>query len=117
MRARDFDRAPGLRVVVDTAERFEVRRVEALDADRQAVHARGAKAAELVRFERAGIRFQRDFGVRRERQRARAPQTARVDRRAPTAARRAAAEEHAYRRAGPTPSGNACSRSAISAAT
>ena len=41
-----------------------MRVVEALHADRQAVHARGAEAAEARRLERAGIRFQRDLGAR-----------------------------------------------------
>jgi hypothetical protein len=45
-----------------------MRFVEALDANRQPVHAAHAKLRELVGFERAGIRFERDFGVGIERQ-------------------------------------------------
>ena len=62
------DRAPRLVGAVDAPERREQRVVEALHAERQAVHARGAIAAEALRLERAGIRFQRDLGVGIDRQ-------------------------------------------------
>ena len=64
---RDPDRAPRLVRVVDAAQRLEVRIVEALDADGQPVDPRGTEVAELLRFERARIRLQRDLRIRRDR--------------------------------------------------
>ena len=92
-RVRDLDRAPRLAVVVDPAERLQVRRIEALDADRQPVHAGGAEVAELLGLERPGVRLERDLGVGRELE----PRAERgeqpVDRRGGEQARRPAAEE------------------------
>ena len=48
------------------------RRVEALRAERDAVDAGGAIVGEAAALDRAGVRFQRDLGVRRERAAARA---------------------------------------------
>ena len=69
-------------------------RIEALDADRQAVHAGGAVRRELRRFERAGIGFERDLGVGRERHARAHGRQDRVDRLGAQHARRAAAEEN-----------------------
>ena len=43
--------------VMDAAQRLELRAIEALDADRQAVDAAVAVRPELVRLEGAGIGF------------------------------------------------------------
>ena len=51
---------------VDAAECLQVVVVEALDAERQAIDAGGAEAGEFLRFDRARVGFQRDFGVRRQ---------------------------------------------------
>ena len=72
---------------------FRLRVVEALDADREAVHARVAEVAELRLLEGAGVRLQRDLGVGLHRQqRARRGEEA-VDRARREEAGRAAADE------------------------
>ncbi len=67
-RLRDLDRGARLRPVVNAAERLEMCRIETLDADRQPVDSGGAKVGEFLRLESPRVRFQRDLGVRRERQ-------------------------------------------------
>ncbi|KFB71441.1 MAG: hypothetical protein AW09_003409 [Candidatus Accumulibacter phosphatis] len=62
------DRAPRLVIVVDAAERLEVLRVEALDAERQAVDSRFAKGCEAGGLNGSRIGFERDLGARQERQ-------------------------------------------------
>ena len=49
--------------VVDPAQRLEMRRIEALDAEREAVDAGLAEGGELVGLDGARIGFQRDFRV------------------------------------------------------
>ena len=93
-RERRFGGAPRLVGVVHAAERLQVLRVEALDAERQAVHAGRAIAGELLALERARIRFQRDLGVGRERHARANAREQPVDRRRGEEARRAAADEH-----------------------
>ena len=66
--ARDVDGAARLVLIVDAAERLEVRSVETLDADRQAVDAGRAVGTEFFSFEGAGVGFERDFRVDRQRQ-------------------------------------------------
>ena len=66
-RERRLGRTPRLVGVVHATERHQVLRIEALDAERQPVDARGAKARELLALERPRIRLQRDLGVRRQR--------------------------------------------------
>jgi hypothetical protein len=92
---RQFDRAPCLVRVVDAAERREMAVIEALHADRQAVHAGVAKAGEAVRFDRAGVGFERDFGARRQRHAGAHGGQQAVERRGRHQAGRAAAEEDA----------------------
>ncbi len=93
VRVRDLHRAVRLAFVVDAAERGKMLRVEALDPDRETVHARRPEVAELVGLERAGVRLERDLGVGLERQ-ARADRGEQaVDRACGEQARRAAAEE------------------------
>ena len=58
-----FHRSNGLRAVMHPAQRFQVRVIEALNADRQACHARAAKGFETVFFKGPGVGFQRDFAV------------------------------------------------------
>ena len=76
-------------------------RIEALDSDRQPIDARRPIRGELLRFEGARIRFERDLGVRGERQ----PRTDStqdcVDAARREEARRAAAEEDALDAATP----------------
>jgi hypothetical protein len=81
--------------IVDAAERLQVRRVEALDAERQAIDAGGAEGGELVGFDRAGVGFERDFGLGQERQAGADRRQQLVERFAGKQARRAAAEEDA----------------------
>jgi hypothetical protein len=63
MRSRDVDRCTRLSLVVNTPQFLKMPRIEALDADRQAIHARRSILRELFAFKRAGIRFKRDFGI------------------------------------------------------
>ena len=52
---------------MNASQRFEMPRIETLDADRQPVDAGGAERAEFFGFERAGVGFERDFRVSRKR--------------------------------------------------
>ena len=65
---RDLDCAQSFSGVVDAAQCAEVIGVEALDADRQPVDTQLAEGRELLRFERARIRLERDLRFRRQRQ-------------------------------------------------
>lgn len=94
-RARgDLDRGARLRGVVNPPERLQMRFVEALDADRQAIDAARAELRELRRLERAGVRLERDLGVRVERQQRAHVGQQPVEPRRRQQARRAAADEH-----------------------
>ena len=68
------DRERGLRggarfaIVVDSSQRREKARIEALHAERQAIHTRCPEAREPRPFKGAWIRLERDFRVRRQRQ-------------------------------------------------
>ena len=100
-RLGDLNGGARLRGVVDAAERLEMRRVEALDADRQPVDAERAKLGELARLECSRIRFQGDLCIRRELQagadgRQQFIETARRQKR-----RCAAAKKHRVDRASP----------------
>ena len=66
-RRRGLDRLDRFGDVVTAAERLEVGVVERLDADRQAVDAGGAIAAEAPRLDAGGIGLEGDFGVGGER--------------------------------------------------
>ena len=72
-----------------------MRVVEALHADRDAVDAGVAEAAEARRLDRAGVRFERDLGAGLERQARAHAGEQRVDRLGREQARRAAADEDA----------------------
>src|SRR5690242_14233461 len=86
---------------MDPAERGQHALVEALHADGDAVHAGAAEAAEARRLDGAGIRFERDLGLRVERDpRAHAGEQ-RVDRLRGEEARGAAADEDAGDTASP----------------
>ncbi len=70
-------RAARFGIVVDAPQRLEMARVEALDAERDARHARFAETGELARLHRTGIGLQGDFRARYQlRQRAHAGQDA-----------------------------------------
>ena len=81
--------------VVDAAERLELRRIEALDAERQAVDAGRTEGGELVGLDGAGVGFQRDLRVVHQRQAGADGGEQRVERLGGKQARRAAAEEDA----------------------
>ncbi len=101
VRMRDFDRAPGLCIIVNAAERFEMRGIETLDADREAVDPGRPELPEFLRLERARIGFERDLSPGVERQpRAHRRQNG-VDALCRKQARRAAAEKHAVDFASP----------------
>jgi len=68
VRGGDLDGALCLKVVVDAAQRREMSRVEALDTERKPVDSGVAEGGEFLGFDRARIGFQRDFGVRQNRQ-------------------------------------------------
>ena len=68
VRARGFDRAPGLVAAVDAADLRQHGVVEALDAERQAIDAGGAVVAEACRLDRARVGLQGHLGERVERQ-------------------------------------------------
>ena len=101
MRLRNADRAARLFAVVNAAQRLQLRGIEALDADREAVDAASAVVAELGRFERAGIGFQRDFRIGGEIEPGAERRQQFLDRARGEQARRAAAEE--YRIHAPAP--------------
>ena len=61
---RDVDGATRLLAVVNAAQRLQMRRLEALDANGQPVDAGLAVAAETLGLEGAGIGFHGDFRVR-----------------------------------------------------
>ena len=92
---RDLDRAARLAVVVDAAEGLQVRGIEALDADREAVHPGLAIAAEFFGLESSGVRLQADLAIGGERQPRAERRDERPDRRGGKQARRAAAEKNA----------------------
>src|SRR6266480_2592720 len=81
-------------VVVDSAERLQVLRVEALDADREPVHAGFAVAAEFLGLEGPGIRLQGDLAIGRKRQPRAKRRDQSVDRGRRKKAGRAAPEEN-----------------------
>src|ERR1041384_5425775 len=92
---RRLDGAARLAGGMDPAERVEHAIVEALHADGDAVHAGAAEAAEARRLDGAGVRFERDLGLRVEREpRAHAGEQ-RVDRLRREEARGAATDEDA----------------------
>ena len=64
------DRYRALRFIgcMDAPQRLQMRIVETLYAHRQPVHARLAIGRKTSRFHRAGIRLQRDLGVKGQRQ-------------------------------------------------
>ncbi len=97
----DFDGARRLVAVMDAAQRLQMARVEALDADRQAVDAAVAVRPELVGLEGAGIGFQRDFRATVQRQQGADIRQQAVDAGRRQQAGRAAADEDACRCAGP----------------
>ena len=66
-RARDLDRPERLLDIVQPAEEAKVRVVQRLDAERDAVDAGGAVAAEALRLDARRVGFERDLGVRRDR--------------------------------------------------
>ena len=101
MRRSDFDGAPGLPVVVNAAKRLEMRRVEALDAERQAIDAGGAKGGELFCFDRAGVGFERNLGVRQHGEARAEGGQQRIERLPGEQAGRTAAEEDAAHAAPP----------------
>src|SRR5438094_874639 len=92
---RHSDGAPGFVRAVDAAESREHAIVKALHADRDAVHARLPEAGEARRFDRARIRFERDFRARLERQARAHAGKQRLDRSGREQARRAATDEYA----------------------
>ena len=92
---RNLDRAVRFLVVMNAAERFQVLGIEALDADREAVHAGLAIAAEFFSLESPGIRLQGDLAIGGERQACAERRDERPDRRRGKQARRAAAEKNA----------------------
>jgi len=98
---RNFDCGARLAVVVDAAERLEMARIEALDADRQPVDARRAEHLEFLRLECAGVRFERDLGVDSERHARAHRADDLLDACRREHARRAAAEKHAVDLAAP----------------
>src|SRR5690606_41133074 len=65
--ARHVGSADGLVAIVDAPQRLELVLLEALHADGQAIDAEAAIAPELGLLEGAGVGFQGDFDVRRER--------------------------------------------------
>ena len=101
VRGGDLDRAPCFVAIVDAAERFQMRRVEALDAEREPVDAGGAEGGELVGFHCAGVGFERDLRLGQERQAHADRRQQLVERFAGKQARRATAEEDARYLASP----------------
>ncbi len=63
-RARDLDRRLGLGDRMNAAERFQDVVAQRLHAERHAIDARRAIAAEARRLDAAGIGFERDLGIR-----------------------------------------------------
>ena len=98
---RNLDGGARLLVVVYAAEGFEPVRVEALDADRQPVDAGSTELAKLVRFERAGVRLERDLGIAREQNAGAHCRQDRIYACGRKQAGRAAAEKHRLHRAPP----------------
>ena len=101
MRLRNADRAARLFATVNAAQRLQLRGIEALDADREAVDAASAVIAKLGRFERAWIGFQRDFRIGGEIEPGAERRQQFLDRARGEQARRAAAEK--YRIHAPAP--------------
>ena len=96
-----FDRGHRLGAVVHAAERLQLRVVEALHADRQARDAGGAKRAEALALEGAGVGFQRDLAAGLQRQPRAHVGEQPIDRFGREQARRAAADEDAHDAAAP----------------
>jgi hypothetical protein len=65
---RNVYRTSGLISIMDAPQRFQMRLVKTLYAQRQSVHTGIAKALEFIRLDRAGIGFQRNFGIDIQRQ-------------------------------------------------
>ena len=95
MCARELHGAARLRHVMDAPERLQRGVVERLHAERDAVDAGGAIAAETLRLDAAGIGLQRDLGIGRDVPQSRDRIEHRADRAGLHQRGRAAAEEDA----------------------
>ena len=91
---RGFRGAPRLVGVVHAAQRLQRDRVEALDAERQPVHAGAEEIGEFLPLERAGIGLERHLGIGQQRHARANAREQPVDGGRAEEARRAAADEH-----------------------